>query len=510
MTTEEYQKLCQYNITRYLADCHKNKKEASMEFMATVNFNEVSSKEVVYHSDKGERFPININETLAQNCIGNLPFEAYDKFVTADWINSTKDYDGNLVGLIITRRNLPLLEKLHDLGLKKALEDRDYSNDYTRKFLQNVVNVTVVLNDRYGNNPINEEEFSVAYLKLVKKCVCEIDFFYQMNFAGQEKKILKHLKNPDWTKVAAGRYSSNNYRSSPEKSLNQLFVTLGSQPNLNPIFQDAFVHVLKRNPKTIRNILGLDPSSKKEDQEELENILSIAFNTKNFIVAKTLVDTFGLSQDYCLKAYEHNIAESLSKIGNYSEHGVDVTLKNYFNKDYQLIKNEFFPELETQYIPLFILGKDKILKSQLLEKQKNIFNQNVTSKDKFSINDCIFLAKTLNMATEIMSGEGKKLSFRDDRDSNSRKNLYIHIAEYIIKSEKDLMNTINFKTMSTKHWNKVAEKMDDFVYLLKIQQNAKSLTLNIDEIKTIMHAAKLNGQLDNSSGNTSKGNKLKI
>jgi hypothetical protein len=529
-TTEDHINSSQYNITRYLNECYKNGKEPSNDIMSLVDFNEVGFKRIKYESDRPELgiYSIEINETLAQNCITTLPFEAYEKFITADWINYIKERSSitSLTDVAINNNNLPLLERLHDLCLEKALAEeksddpyKSFIHTYQRDLLDRIVNVAHVFKD-YKKKDLTDEEaksYAEGYVELVKKCVCEIEYFQQRGFIGREQKPLKYLKNPDWTKRAIHACESDNFRIGSNGATNTLLSTLVSDEALISVFQDALIHISKRAPKDIKRYLGLELVNNKNlgivnnKNEDCKNILSVSFAHGNLAAANITIESFGVTQDDCLKAYERNIEHELNTLSNYSGERMPSLLEKHFNTNYQAMKKEFFPDLETQYLPLFVIGKDEQFKQSLLE-DKNILDKNVTSKEKISINECLLLAKIVSLASDVLSQEGKELSFRNDRDSSNRKNLSHYISEYILNHEKELMNSVDFKDLSKKYWDKIFGQMDekipDFVNVLTIKQNNKSEVITLQKLETIFEAARLNGELNIKTEEPRK--KLKI
>lgn len=561
MTDQELQNLRMYNITKYLNNCYINKAEPSVDIMKDVEFSEVSEKEVTFFDKKMGHFRSTVKESLAVNCISNIPYEAYQQFVTTDWLYFEKDYDSTLFKGAIIHKNIDLLEKLHDLGLNSALNDRQMRHGYQRRCLDSILNFNF-LEKRKGFS-ILDKDFGQRYLSLVKKATSELEYFNQNAFIGEEKQPLKYANNPDWLQMASNLKRNLN---SSGFAKNEILATIASQPELLPLFEDALIILLKNNSKNVKGILGFGeiyPENEYESrnkERETINILSVAFANNNFEAAKMIVDTLGLSPQACLSAYEFNIQEKVDNLSNenYDNEKVQpfaLLLKNYFNSSYRKFKEEFFPELDTGYLSLFVLGKDKILKQQILNNKDMVFDTPVSSfkvvsnsemfnhgKDlsidmlkqqfddaiinyddeeeeydlpyntDFTFNDSLFTAKIIDKLNDFLVPEGKKYVYPKDRQTLKHMCLNDFVIEHILKSEKELLNSVDINSIPEIYWNRLTQPLVEqhIVDTLKVKQGSKETNVDIKDFKLLLKTVKLEVELGQNNTNNTRSNKLKI
>lgn len=559
MTDQEINNLRMYNITKYLNNCYINKVEPSIDIMKDVDFSEVSEKEVTFFDKKMGHFRSTIKESLAINCISNIPYEAYEKLVTTDWLYFEKDYDGTLFKTAIIHKNMSLLEKLHDLGLDSALNDRQMAHGYQRRCLDSILNFNFL--EKRDGYPILDKDFGQRYLSLVKKATSELEYLYQSVFIGEEKLPLRYTNNPDWLQVASNLKRSSN---SSGFTKNEILATLASQSEILPLFENALVILLKNNSKNLQGILGFGEIYPENEYESSNkgrdtiNILSVAFENNNFEAAKMIVDTLGLSQENCLLSYENNITE---KVNNLTEDRFDdekaqpfaLLLKNYFNGSYRKFKAEFFPELDTGYLSLFVLGKDKTLKQQILDNKDMIFDTPVSEfktvsnlempnggKDlstdvlkqqfdnfdededededeykndtDFTFNDSLFTAKIIDKINDFLVPEGKKYVYPKDRTTLKYMSLNDFVIDHILKSEKELLNSVDISSIPEIYWNRLTQPLVEkhIVDTLKVKQGSKETNVDIKDFKLLLKTVKLEVELRQNNTNNTRSNKLKI
>lgn len=508
----ELENQSKYNFTRYLQKCYEENKVPDETLMNTVSFKEISKKRVLLyaeHNQRVERIDYEVEETLAQNCINNIPFGAYEKFVTADWINYTKNHQESLVGHIIYRRNIDLLERLHDLGLERALDKEkaktDDGSSYAFNFLRDVLNpilsVTTNLKENHFNNHMSDD-FAERYLKLVKKAVNEKDYFRQLHYfhTKEDAPVLKYTKKPEWVNhVEHNRYSDRN----EIKEKNELMAALASDEKMYPLFEEALGQIMKKNKNldNVKKILGLIAhNDKNEDKDNYPNILTTSFAHNNIKAANLIVQTFGLTEKNSLEAYENNLRVFLNNLNYNSDNQIHTFVKKYLNPNYAEMKEKFFPSMDTKYLPLFLLGTDEELKAKLLEKKDQIVDQPITVSD--TLKDIICLAHTIKSYSEFLESSGKVLNWSDSRDANSKKTLDFFIAEYILKNNPHVLDMVDLKSASIEQWDKLSEKMDSLpTYCIwKNEQSEKGKInngkLDYEELETWFKTFSLDTQLN--------------
>lgn len=507
---EEMRKEQMFAITRYLEACYLKGQEPSPDVMEHVDFEEVSSKHIIsYHKEHGQ-FNDHIQETLAENCIAHLDFEVYEKFITADWITFAGRDDSSITRKALARKDISLLERLHDLGVKKALDDKDFIHTYTREYIQKVYLVGSHLNHSY-NKTEPSEDFNERFLKLVRKCVCEHDYFADLTWQKKKNLKLVYKKNPNWIKDCA--WFSQSYREGIEKSYNNILKSLVSSDKYMLLLEDGLIQIAKHHPKEIKYILGVEPNpkpAKKDEPDMLDSVLSVAFRKGNISASKLIVDTFGLSERECFSAYRENVIDDINRLKDkYSEKNpLNTLLTNNFTETYQKAKKEFFPTLETDYLPLFLLGQDLELKNELLANKKEIIKRKIPlGKEGFTIYDSILLAKAVDTVTKHLEKEGKSLEFSDSRDDCIGMQIKDIVAKHIYNNEKFLLEEVDYNKISDKDWDKLFENRS-IASFLKVRQGKKVSEIEFDDLKVLWNAAMLNTIL--STDNVEKTKRLKL
>lgn len=551
MNNQELKNISMFNITKYLSNCYESKIEPSNDIMKDINFSEVSSKEITYFEKSYGHYRNTITESLAQNCISNLPYEAYEKFVNLNWIYFQKDYNGNIIRSSILEKNISLIEKLHDIGLDSALNDREARHGYIKRCLDNIFSFDLL--EKNTHFPINDKDFAQRYLALMKKTASELEYFQQIVYVGDEKKPLKYSPNVDWLKVASNIKSG----SSPSALIkNNILEIIAAQSELLPLFEDALLLLMKNDSKNLKGILGFSEINRDDDYyssrkniDTPTNILSVAFDNNNLVVAKMIVESLGLSPKDCLMAYEQNITHAIDNLphedyDNEKKHPLSLIIKEYFNSSYGKIKKEFFPELDTGYLSLFVLGKDKKLKQQLLDNKEITFdipisefrdelNQfEVKTKNspiidefddeedeekfvynvEFNFNDVLFTAKIIDKLNEFSNIEGKKLIYTKDSSTLNCMQFNDFVIDYILRFEKELLDSVDVNSIPDNHWNKInkPDALNHLKEVLRTKQGNKELTIELSDFKLLLETVKLEVELGKDNTTVSKSNKFKI
>jgi len=510
LTEEELRTNKMFTITKYLDACFNNKTEPSMDIMQHVDYEEKSSKHTIYYHPKYGQQNDFIEQNIAENMIDYLPFEAYEKFITEDWLTIGREGNGNtLVNKAFYRKDIQLLEKFHDLGFKKAMEDKEFVHTYHTSFIRNLIRVESHLNN-YTSRDI-PDDFGVKFLSLIKKTVCEKEYFSQLGFIGKKIKPLKYTANPDWVESAS--WFSRSYNETANKSLNDLFYVLASTDKYFPIFEDALFHTMKKHSKNLKFIMGLDASTNENNPkgETFKNILGTAFAKNNIPAANMLIETFGLSQKECFDVYEKSMKNGVYYVKQqYSEPDPFTSiLKNHFNTSYKKFKKQFFPDFDTQYLPLFILGKDKTLKTKLLEKKDEILHTNMKDKgNNFTLYEAILFAKAMDTINTSLKLDGKALIFSDRSKDCESMDIKHFLAKQVFNKDKLLLNEINYNDLNSKDWNSVFENeyLSNFIKIL--EGNGKISDIDEDEFKVLWETAMLQAELP--SNNQVKKHRSKI
>lgn len=453
MEKQDYQKMSQYNITRYLQKCFDSGTEPDVSLMDNISFQEISKISVSYYLESEKRhIQFDVEETLAQNCMSNLPLSAYEKFVTADWLTYTKNYDSNLIGSLIYNRQDKLLQKLHDVGIKKATEDTNFALTYLKKFIDPMLQVSNNFQRGIDNNAVSSE-FVDNYYSLVKKCFCELEFIRDSQFYNKKTKLkLQYKESPNW--LSSSLSSKYSYNRKEDESVNELFQTLASRKEFSTMFEDAFGQLLKKHSKNeILDSFGITESSKNH------NVLSTSLSAKNHHISSFLINSLGLSQQDAINAFDDNLTKYVDGFQYNSESSIKSFLNKYFSTNlYKENKNLFFPDFDSKFLPFFAISSHKTMKNDIINKKDKYFSQNIFDFENSNLNFFIKFTKTIQALDVELSNENKTIHWIKDRTSSNRP-IAFHVAEFLINNQSPLLIDVSMQSVTKKEWEDISNKL---------------------------------------------------
>lgn len=503
-------KISKFNIAQYLENCFIDKIEPNELIMKNVDFQEVSKINVKYklEKEKNREIQLTIEETLAQNCINYLPFEAYEKYITADWIEYTKDYESKLVNNVIYHYNGKLLKKLHNLCVEKSLVDETFSNIYISKFIEPLMNINQIL--LIKNKKITKD-FIDIYYDLFKKTSEELDYFRKISFIPKRKQNLNKLTykdvNSDWLKKII---SLNNYREDKKTIINKLLKTLATNKEYKNIFEDVFVQILKEyeNKQEIKVVFGIGQTKENNyNKLSLENILSVTIRNKNYECSELIINTLDLSEKQIVAAYDENIMRDIDCLDRKELEPIENVFLKYLNKDYFNIKNKFFNTEESKFFSLFVLSKNKEQKDIVLKNKKKYFNQNLFEHQTSSLEFYICLAKIVECYSQSLNEEGKLLTWSSKNKGNN--DIAMYFAEFLLLKSPFLLEEVDIKKISDKIWIEIENKKEILLNcsIIKDKITKKEIIKNPIMFDLWIKKLKLDCQLNNNENNI-QDNKL--
>lgn len=500
-----------FNITKYLLDCYNKKIEPLKELMGNVNFSEISSLKIFYLSEEGNSINYDIKETLAQNIITNLPFQAYENYVTADWLNYSENNE-SILPLAIYFQNYQLIEKIHQLSFDALKEDNNLIYSYSRNFISPILNIQKTFYYRSSSNDL-DKDFVNYYHKLLQKVSDEKKFISQFYFIKAELKEFKELKKSkknNWFETAC----KDNYDIKGTYA-NSILSVLSTKDDFKDILADALSQILSNNKikGEIKEIIGVENSK----MLNVDNALHVAIRNNSFECASLLIESARLSHEEVRDSYDAIIRKNL---GSYDCKVVFSSILNENSgKFYIELKNKYFPNSESRFTPLFILSENKELREKIEEKTETILKSGfyLDSKRISFMNELIPLAKMFNDFIEQWKDIGKIVSLPKESSSlsssESRKvPLEFGLASYLISERKEYLNQISLKNLTNENW----ENLNRFIYQIpsfaKLEENEneniRRVTISQTDLNIWFDAYKLQTKL--SENQELKSKKLKL
>lgn len=501
MNNEDLKKLRCYNITRYLLSCHIKQQKPDEGLMNLVDFSEVGNIDVVFYTDKNERINYKVEETLAQNCLDNLPFEAYKDYITAEWIGYHKDRESSIISSAFYKREKNFLEHVHQLASHKVQQDKDFQHSYFRLFLEPILNLPFNLSQREKKL---SQEFVDFYYDLFKHAHDEKKYWLESQFEKKEpQKPFKRSKNTQWLSSVL---FNKNYRDSDEDAFNSLLSTLTNQTEYKKILDDALSQGIKKfkDISIIRNcVLGKNTQKDKK----WENVIANCVISKNLSAINTFVDLLDISNQEVLSSVDLAFAQSIERI-QYNSSASEI-LNNSFANFYDELKKQYFPQQDTKYLVMFAFSDNEEKRSQILQNKDIYFPEKLLiagDKEKISANDVLLISKCLDDFTKHLQEEQKKIHY----DINSlNKNSILSFVRFIRDKSPQLIASVDMREVPQETWD-WAFKVLNFVMLTSAKcrdEKGKEFPL-IEYAKGWFAKYQLEQQLDNSNDLNPK--KLKI
>lgn len=185
MTKEEYQNKSKFNLTHMIEQNFIEKNELINTLISKMDFSQVSQLSFISNiqlidKETGKVTYRGLNNTveqsLAVNCVENLPLSHYKQFITADWINSGKNHNDNMISHALIAYKYDFIDYLVDLASEKynRFKDNDsefskYADDYATKLISPLLNIGQIINNL--NSELNPQERYDSSYNLFKKAI---------------------------------------------------------------------------------------------------------------------------------------------------------------------------------------------------------------------------------------------------------------------------------------------------------------------------------------------------
>jgi hypothetical protein len=261
----------EFNITTLTRiEYEKNKNTDGLkDILSRVDYSEISKKDyILYWQEPGDKHPKQHfrteEETLAQNFMDCLPFEAYQPYVDKKWLNIQFRDDYPLIRTSLYSGNFKMLSLLGDLGFEACLSN-EKDNDmyfYKRTYLNKILNINEVVN----NGRDKTKDFYDGYYEIFKKGLVQYkatmeDAHKKMNYQ-QDIVIESWLFSMD---TFSDKYSNNNV-----EQIKVFLSSLASKPQAEKITDDVMGQIKKANDGTIVVIIN---GKKKKQKIDVLNII---------------------------------------------------------------------------------------------------------------------------------------------------------------------------------------------------------------------------------------------
>jgi hypothetical protein len=498
------QKNTLYNITKYLLSCYQQGTEPVKELMEKVDFSEISSLNVFYLDSEKHLIQYEIKESLAKNCLNYIPFEAYEKYITADWLNYSENQDG-IISSAIYRQNTKFIDKLNKLGFEKAQVDNDYCHSYLRNFIAQILKVerTFGVDSRKEWNT----DFLKSYHDVLQKVSDEHKFLLNFHYyLGEKKTPYKKSRKNNWVESA----SRENYTSNGSYD-NTIISVLASNNQFKDMLADAISQVIissKKKEKLIE-ILGVND---KTGKDFYENSLVVAIKSNSFECVGLIIEAAGLNMEEVRDNYDSIIEKHIDSCKN-------IYFKSLFSEasgDFYLnIQKKYFPDLESRYSQVFVFSKNKELKEKIEKTKVNYLTSflKIEDKNNTNIGEILKLTKVFNDFISQWKDMGKIIELPDNSYDVRNVPIEFGFAKYLVEERKDIVDNISLTNIYDVEWQKLKKLIKDVPVLFKIVEKNGGLKKNIvvsqQEIETWFDAYKLNILLVDN-GVEQKSKKIKI
>lgn len=393
----KYNQLKIFNITKVTKDVYEkyNTTESLDLLLSNIDYAETSRKEfIIYHKDEDFNYPHHNNyvveETLAENFIDSLPFNAYKKYITSDWLSiKDKNNENPLVRKALSSENFELLNALCKLGFEDCMREKSYSFflDYKIKYLNKILDIESVI-----VKEVKSKDFFNDYYDLFKELLLHNKVIREKH--SEKDGIALQVKTEFWLFSLSKDKNKVNNKSDIGEALDFIY-NLASNREAVKIIDDVMWQ-LKEFQKS-----NNDKSLLKEikDSEIIENALSV--NNQYFI-------------DKLQVALSISDKVILSKVNSFLENALEKGNKETF------FKNSYIKKLKSKNINDFILEKSK---STFDIKSINKLGMLILSDNEEILS---LVKKNLDLNSFLIDVNDTKITYKDSIAISYVMNAYIN------------------------------------------------------------------------------------
>jgi len=388
---EEYSKLARGNIANILSFYHEKNEEIPKKLLASLNFFE--EFENIFHiPNKPKEGRQHISESHALNCMKNLDFKVYSKYMDVNWIyNSGIKNNISFIrtALIYNKKealnySLELINKEIEEGVKvKDLGSREMET----MFFRDMVDLTSIL--RINRDSMGSSEDLEFKYDLFKKSIKSFNKFY-----NDRALIWKSNNNVDFTSWHRNHDRLKIFFSNFNNA-DSLTEELVSNKGNFFICKDAFAQYSSEefNPfVTDYNILLAMKSGNT-------NFLNLLYKNKS-VSSEALVRNYNDFLKVLLERFKKDI---------YSDYSEDVSFPSFKlikQIDSFLKKNKIIPKYDSESILSLFCCDNIEVKSFLIENIPNV--EKIKIKDNLSLEQLSFVNKYItSLRSEKVENKSK-------------------------------------------------------------------------------------------------------
>lgn len=244
-----------HNVTK-LIEQYADNKEFLKTLLENVDFSEITKKQYKYehrfHNEQTDEISYpsihyeNKEQSLAENCIFNLPLSNYEDFITPEWIKFSNEKENSLVPVVLGSRKYDFLNKLLEISTKHLFsldKDNEEYNSYRHSYEQNLLGS--ILNIGKHIFDLNQSSFSTQehyedYYKLFKNALKCFNDYLPLLYASAYKEgyIPQHepITHTNWLE----HYSKIGFVCSKKMAKKELCNELIKSSKAYSIYLDLF------------------------------------------------------------------------------------------------------------------------------------------------------------------------------------------------------------------------------------------------------------------------------
>lgn len=351
-----------HNITK-LIEKHAHNKEFLQTLLEDVDFSEITSKNIKYEYSFDNLQTDEINypsisyenkeQSLAVNCILNLPLNNYENFITPDWINFVDNKKDRIVPIVLGAKKYDFLNEMlkistkHLFSLEQESEEyQNYHEAYESNLLSPILNIGKHIFDLNLSGYGTEKNYEQYYQLFKNALECFNDYLpriYKRTY--KEGFIPEHdiIKDSNWL----DHYSKFNYVVSKKMDKNEL------------------CSELIKNSKSYCIYLELFPQLEKDIEFKTVFNLKKAINFGNIPVIMHLSKELKFSQEKINEINNKDLNTLINNFKNkYNEKKGSLEFNHHYenyvvfmNKFYRFLTNEQFDcaLADSSLLPAFIV-----------------------------------------------------------------------------------------------------------------------------------------------------------
>lgn len=274
MSPNQYYDKIKFNVTNMIEQNFIEKNELINTIINKMDFSQVTKLSFisnipsidektgqVTYSDLDK---ITIEQSLAVNCVENLPLPYYKDFITADWVNSEGYNSKNIINYALNAHKYDFIDYLLELATDKyhSMEDNhpefyNYADDYSVKILNPLLNIGKII-EKLNSINSSQERYAESY-NLFRKAVNFFPVHFKRFYQNRlDEPLVENNKNKinegNWF-IYYNELNSVYYELENKKSI--LKVVLAHENNFD-IYFDIYNQLETTDKNILKNVTTLE------------------------------------------------------------------------------------------------------------------------------------------------------------------------------------------------------------------------------------------------------------